>query len=310
MPRERATFAILFADIAQSTQLYESHGDTVAQTIIAQCVSTLNGVSLTHGGRVIKTIGDEILCVFPTARDAVEAAREMLSALESAPMPVAGGEPPNLHIGIHYGSVIVDEGDIFGDAVNIAARMVSLAKENQIVLTHETVDALPADFNDFVRCIYKTKVKGKSEQMLIYEVLCARETATLIVNPVADAAQPAHQRLELMIADRLFEVSEGYPVKTLGRQSQNDIIVNDDRVSRAHARIEFRRGKFFLVDQSTNGTYVTQRGMARVLLRRDEMVLEDSGLIALYDEVENFSTDAIHYAVKGDKPPSSHRHSN
>ncbi|MCD4716691.1 MAG: hypothetical protein K8R45_08115, partial [Desulfobacterales bacterium] len=64
--RETDTLAILFADIAKSTNLYETLGDKIAQNLIGTCLSLFSDVTARYNGTVIKTIGDEIMCTFPT----------------------------------------------------------------------------------------------------------------------------------------------------------------------------------------------------------------------------------------------------
>jgi len=298
MTQKTAIMAILFADIAQSTRIYEKIGIAPAQRLIAVCLAAMTDVCMLHNGKVIKTIGDEIMCTFPTAGDAVDAAMEMQSAVESIPPSDLAGHPaPNIYVGIHYGPVIEEKKDVFGEAVNIAARMVEIAKQRQIITTRQIVDALPSGYSDCVRCIDKTTVKGKSEEFLIYEVICEKETMTVMLKAFPEPKAAVKQRLELIFHDTSLEVSDGHPVATLGRQHQNDIVVNNGRVSRFHARIEYRKEKFYLIDQSTNGTYVAEQGADAVLLLRDEMLLDGSGVIDPCHEGTPLSPTAIHYRV-------------
>jgi hypothetical protein len=227
-----------------------------------------------HNGTVIKTIGDEIMCIFPAARDAVDAAMGMQSAIDMIPSLELSGHPsPNIYVGIHYGPVIEEKKDVFGEAVNIAARMVGIAKQRQIITTRQLVDALPPEYSDCVRCIDITTVKGKSDELFIYEVISEKETMTVMLKAFTESKPLNKKRLELIFNHTSFEVSDTHPVAMLGRQDQNDIIVNDSRVSRFHARIEYRKDKYFVIDQSTNGTYVAEHGMDAVLLVRDEIQL-------------------------------------
>ena len=303
MTQKPAIMAILFADIAQSTQIYEKIGNAAAQRLIAICLAALTDVCMLHNGMVIKTIGDEIMCTFPTARDAIDAAMEMQSAIESIPpSELSGHHAPNIYVGIHYGPVIEEKKDVFGEAVNVAARMVGIAKQRQIITTRQIVDALPHGYSDCVRCIDKTTVKGKSEELFIYEVICEKETMTVMLKAFPEAKPASKQRLELIFNDTTFEVSDTHPVATLGRQDQNDVVVNDSRVSRFHARIEYRKEKYILIDQSTNGTYVAEHGMDAVLLMRDEIQLDGSGVIDLCNEGTALSPTAIHYTVTWGNP--------
>lgn len=298
MPRETDTLAILFADIAKSTHLYEKLGNTVAQDLIATCLSLFEKVTHYFDGSVIKTIGDEIMCTFPTAQNAVEAAIEMNESLEDMPMPEGvTSAPPNIYVGIQYGNVIKEDGDVFGDAVNVAARMVALANQRQIITTKETIDELDQDLKNSANCIDKTIVKGKSGEMSIFEIVWEQHDVTVMMDDAVDS--PALRcRMELTIGNTFLEMDESRPSATLGRQLHNDIVVKDKGVSRSHARIEYNRGKFILIDQSTNGTFVLLQGKKKVHLRRDETTLLGHGVISLGKEIEGEADTHIKYFIK------------
>jgi len=298
MVRENVTLAILFADVAKSTHLYETLGNKVAQTLIGACLSLLARVTVQHNGTVIKTIGDEIMCTFPSANDAVEAAIDMnrdLEQLTISDMP--GVVPPNIYVGIQLGPVIREDNDVFGDAVNVAARMVAMAKQRQIVTTDDTVEALSPVHKSEARVIDKTTVKGKSGEMNIYEVIWEQQDATVMVDDSLDARK-IESRMELTFQGKTIQVDQNRPSVNLGRQSHNDVVVNDGRVSRTHARIEYRRGKFILIDQSTNGTFALIQGKKSVTLKRDEATLLGKGVIGLGREVTDESPVAIHYSIQ------------
>lgn len=299
MTRKTGKLAILFADVAKSTYLYEKLGDTEAKNLIGTCITLMTKVTNLHKGKVIKEIGDEIMCVFPNAMSAMEAAKDMQQALEDLP-PVEklGFTSPNIYVGIQFGTVIIEAGDVFGDAVNVAARMVALAKQRQIITTEDTIEALPEGHNFDVHCIDKTTVKGKSGEMNIYEVIWEEQDLTVMMDDVMDQPEVPKARLELKFSDQIFELDDNRPSVTLGRQVHNDVVVNDGRVSRSHSRIEYRRGKFFVVDQSSNGTYLMVQGKQGVTLKRDEAQLIGSGVIGLGREVDQESNLAIHYAIK------------
>ena len=297
MTRENATLAILFADIAKSTHLYETLGDTVAKNLIGGCVSLMARVTEQHNGTVIKTIGDEIMCTFPDANAAVEAAVDMNRDLENIHLEdVPKAVPPNIYVGIQYGPVIKEDNDVFGDAVNVAARMVALAKQRQIVITEETLAVLRPEFKNSARCIDKTVIKGKSGEIEIYEIVWEHQDATVMVDDSMDALT-IETYMKLEFQGKEIEVDQNRPSITLGRQSHNDVVVNDNRVSRSHSRIEYRRGKFILIDQSTNGTFALIQGKKKVNLKRDEATLIGSGIIGLGREVESESPVAIKYSI-------------
>lgn len=298
MPRETTPLAILFADIARSTHLYETLGDTIAQNLIGTCLSLLSNITQQYHGTVIKTIGDEIMCTFPTANDAVEAAKLMHQDLEQITIPDKPEYgPPNIYIGIHVGPVVKEDNDVFGDAVNVAARMVSLAKQRQILTTEETVKALSPENQDAARCIDRTTIKGKSGEVDIYEVIWEQHDVTVMLDTgLEDLAM--RYSLELSFGGKIVKVDQNQPSATLGRQPHNDVVVNDNRVSRSHARIEYRRGKFILIDQSTNGTFVVIQSKKSLQLKRDETQLHGDGIIGLGREVTPESAMAVQYTIK------------
>jgi len=298
MAREEVSLAILFADVAKSTHLYETLGDQTAQNLIGSCLSLLSEITEKYYGTVIKTIGDELMCTFPTANDAIEAAISMHQELEQLPVKDMGVEtPPNIYVGIQYGDVIRESGDVFGDAVNVAARMVSLAKQRQIVTTEETVAQVPEDSRPEMQVIDRTTIKGKSGEVDIYEVVWEEQDVTVMLDDSMED-MTLRSRMEVQFRGRVIEVDSNRPSATMGRQSHNDVVVADNRVSRTHARIEYRRGKFVLIDQSSNGTYVIIQGKKAINLKRDEAPLIGNGVIGLGREVPPDSPEGIHYSIK------------
>lgn len=297
MPIKTGTLAILFADVAKSTQIYEVLGNKDAKNIIDACLSLLRKVTQHYKGKVIKEIGDEIMCVFPSAIAALEAAKDMHQALEDMPpMDKPGFTSANIYIGIQYGPVIIEGGDVFGDAVNVAARMVALAKQRQTITTQETIAALPDGHAFDVHCIDKTTVKGKSGEMNIYEVIWEEEDLTVMMDD--NVAEVIKARLELKCGNQIYELDENRPSVTLGRQIHNDVVVDDGRVSRTHARIEYRRGKYILIDQSSNGTHLLIQGKKSVVIKRDESQLIGNGLIGLGRAPTPESPKAIQFTIK------------
>ena len=295
--RKTENLAILFADVAKSTHLYEKLGDKTAQSLIGWCVAIMSDVTDRYHGRVVKTIGDEVMSTFPDANAAVEAAIEMHQSLEDITIENRPDfSPPNIYVGIHFGSVIAEAGDVFGDAVNVAARMVSLAKERQIVATEETISLLSPEHQSSVRCIDKTTIKGKSGEVNIYEVIWERQDVTVMLDNSVESVT-RRSRLELSFMGQALTIDEAHPIATLRRQAHNDIVVNSKLVSRSHARIEYRRGKFILIDQSTNGTFAVIQGKKAVTLRRDEATLLGHGIIRLGKEPEADAPDCINFTI-------------
>ena len=295
MEQSPVSLAIVFADISGSTHLYEVLGDVRARERTAQCLAVLTEVIQQHGGTVIKTIGDEVMSTFPSADAAVQAACAMQETAAAEVMP--GETPLDIRVGLHCGPALVETGDVFGDAVNVAARIVALAKAKQILTTRQTVEMLSPALRTNTRHTDRTPVKGKQEEIDVYEVIWREDDLTRMEGygiPTADS----QARLNLRFREKDLEVTQNQQVVTIGRGQQNDIVVLDALASRLHARIEYRRGKFVLVDQSTNGTYVLTQEGEKAYLRREELTLRGAGVITLGRAAEAEAPEAIHFVCQ------------
>lgn len=276
MTNEAAPLAVLFADVSGSTRLYETVGDADALTAIGGCLALVRAACEAHGGRVVKTIGDELMAVFPAADRAAEAAAEMQARIFAQP-PVARARLA-IRVGFHFGLAIELDGDVYGDSVNVAARMVALAKGEQILLSGQTANALSPPVRARVREIDLLTVKGKHQDIGIFELIWQASEDDLTSLSTRPARRPAH--ILLHHGTRAIELDEVRSQLTLGRDPQNDVVIADRMASRMHARIERRRDKFVLVDESSNGTYVTVEGRPEIHLRREEFVLRGRGQVS------------------------------
>ncbi len=294
-----ADAGVLFADIAGSTRLYETLGDRRAQAAINTCLEGLGKVAEKHNGRVVKTIGDEIMCEFRTAEDTTLAALAMQRLINEE--GVIEDDDVDLHIrmGFHFGQVIPLGGDIFGDAVNIAARMAGIAKGDQIITTEATVGKMEVGTRSFCRKFDIAPIKGKAEDMVIYEVLWERRNVTQLITSPDVASPSVAMFLRLTYQGQELKLDATNIPCIIGRDPSCNLIVPSTYASRKHVRIEYRRGKFILIDQSTNGTYVALGDLdddpEEIYLRREELPLMRGGVICLGESVKKGSEHAIRF---------------
>jgi len=282
MAKETASRAIVFADISGSTRLYETLGDAIARELVSQCLDVMTEQVNRHNGAVIKTIGDEIMATFATADQAVEACMSMQEAVAEDLPQRNKNTPPNftIRIGMHFGPCILEGGDVFGDAVNVAARMAGIAKGGQIITTQDTAAALSPAVRSSTRHLDRIPIKGKSEDVDIFEVIWQVDDVTRMATGLLHQGLNRVANLRLQYHTEVMDLDQDMNVVILGRGQKADMVINDSMASREHARIECRRGKFILTDMSTNGTYVeTQEGPS--YLRREDIVLTGRGKIAL-----------------------------
>jgi hypothetical protein len=290
--------AILFADVVGSTQLYDKFGDTKASETVAQCLDVMKDATHQFNGTVIKTIGDEVMATFPTVDEAMSAAAMMQSRITSENKQ-EGKIPVSIRIGCHYGPVVQEQNDIFGAAVHTANRMTSQAKSRQIVISGETVAKMSPEMKKQTRQIDLATVRGKIDEIALYELLWSPDEVTSMLPTIEwEGHSRKASRLLLSFRDKSFEVNDRQKSLLMGRADDNDVVIKGNLISRIHAKIEMRRGKFLLIDQSTNGTFLQNLQGEEKFVRRDSTELTGEGTIGLGRIEEPGSSLAVHYKTE------------
>jgi adenylate cyclase len=291
--------AILFADVCESTRIYETIGDAKALGLINRLFKALDKQVNTHGGVTVKTLGDGMVCQFRDPDAAFRAACGMQEA--TARLGSEGGEVLKIKVGYTYGPVVLKDRDVFGDTVNVCARLVSLANPAQILTTRQTVGALPEGSRSRCRELYATKVRGRSGEVMVCEVLWKSDPDATRINTVSMQTTPKanwNWILKLTYAGETFVVDSSKAMR-LGRDASNDLVINTDNASRVHARIFARDEHFYIADQSTNGTFLLVDGTTReVRLRRSEAMLGERGWIGLGKSAANHGDHVLRYRLE------------
>jgi adenylate cyclase len=126
--------AMCFLDISGYTRLTQERGDAAAADLAEQLGRLVHRTSVKHGGRPVKWLGDGVMFFFRDAGPGVVAALDMVDGVEEAGLPPA-------HIGLHAGPVIFQEGDYYGQTVNVASRIAEFARPGEVVVSQAVVDA-------------------------------------------------------------------------------------------------------------------------------------------------------------------------
>ncbi len=298
MTQQTEKLAVLFADICGSTSLYGDVGDARARHLTAWCISTMLGEIAPFKGTLIKTIGDEIMCTFPDAQTAFKAACAMQNAVRDKRPPE--GIAMHIRVGFHYGNVLCEANDVFGDTVNVAARVAGSARTDQIMTTQAVYDALPPALKSEAHQVMSAEFKGKQEKYPIYLVVWEednRERTRFIAPPQPLTELDSHQ-LTLRYNNQVFKIKTIHcKGVVLGRSNDCDIIVSNGFASRQHVRVEPRFGKFYIVDQSTNGTFIRIRNRQVLHITREEKILEDAGFISLGQNSFDNTSQLIEYSI-------------
>lgn len=289
-------YAILFADISGSTSLYEKVGDTIAQAQIGLRLEKIAAAVIAGGGTVIKSIGDELMCSFNDPAAALTVSREIHETMDR--QTDVGGVHLAARIGIHYGPAISKDHDLFGDAVNVAARVTALAKARQTLTTEQTIDALALEQRGQTRMLDRRQVKGKNEFLVLHEVLWHQENLTILRTNRTYGASVAAERLVLAYQGITRVVHAGSGSFVIGRDAGCQLQIASTVASRQHGKIEHRLGKFMYIDHSANGTYVRLPDIEGLFLHREEIPLFGTGAISCGEKLRDDNPWLIQFACE------------
>ena len=292
MEASKNNLTVLFVDVCDSVRLYELFGDAVAFREVHECLVMFEEEALSHDGRVVKTIGDGSMCAFPDANSAVQAACEMQQRLQKR--QALQGHQMEIRVGLHHGPVLLQAQDVYGDTVNTAARLAQFAAGGQIIITGETAAQLSPALHSATRRIDLLPVKGKHEEVAVYQVLWQAGDehtqipgrADTIIHQMGIARlRLKHSGCELMVVTSI----------NMGRHANNGIVLTDPMASRHHAYIERRKNKFMLTDQSMNNTFVCMDDGQEFRLRREGMMLQGTGVISFGHRASEKNAEIVNF---------------
>ena len=288
---------VLFAAIIGRAELYAKAGDQAGYEAMERCQFRLGQAAASCGGRLAKSTADKVMVLAATPDSAADAASAMHLAMDK--LPKTAGVKLALGVGLHYGPVIQKGDEVFGDTVNLAARLCEAAGGGQIILTEWTAKLLSPLYRAWMRTLETAQLKGRTDEVGLCELVWrADDNATAFVRaPAEPAPAPASKVLKITYRGKTIERRREKDAITIGRGDDCGLIVHDEQASRHHCRIERRKDKFVLVDVSTNGTYVTIDGEREMELDREELVLTKKGCIT-FGQPRVHATEVVEFVVE------------
>lgn len=289
---------VVFADVVGSVELYSALGDVKAHNMVLRCLERMTFLVEKNRGWVANTIGDEIMCAFEKADAALNAACEIQVALQNE-----YHHELDVRIGLHSGQTGMENDQLFGDTVNIAARVVALAKAGQIMLSEHTRERLADNDRSRTRLFSNVHFKGKRDPYVIYQALIDQNDETRMFDH--RNTQPLERRhpitkVTLRYADIETIIPEGKEF-LLGRAIHCSLQVNSDAVSRIHAALEFHRGQLTITDRSSNGTFIRTNAGKRESDNREHYIHHESwtttssGILCLGKIISAQGENLIHF---------------
>jgi len=280
----QVTTTVMFADICRSVYLFNKLGDDKAAILIGDVLQQTASIVEAHEGVVLRTKGDDVLCIFSEPCNALNAAMDVHKKMAEFSSAAAG--ELSMTIGINSGSAILSQGDILGDSVNIAARLSSFAKAGQTILSTHTFEMLDGFTAGLIRTVGEISIKGKPGPLPIFELLAASQQSEITQVGPAGLQLPKSNRLTISFQSRHEKLDYLLVRYLFGRNPECDLVLDHPLVSRHHAEIRYQNDGFVLIDFSTNGTELIINGRARSL-HHSQAALRGSGSIFLGRTVYN-----------------------
>ena len=300
-----AQTTVVFADLTGSTGLFETLGNVKATQAVTRLTQWIGTVCAQCRGRVVKNLGDGVLMVFLSNADAIATAIELQrqhnKRIANWPAKLKMG----LKIGLACGDVVEQDGDFFGDAVNLASRLSDLSGPEQIFASLSVIEPLLDMGTPRARCLGVMEIRGRTEACIVYRIEWQADVSSDFMTMPAVLAAPAAQKViapaqPIRLSWRQIEASfatRQLPI-FMGRDSGCQFAVDDPRVSRRHASIAYRSGSFYLQDISSYGTWVRPSGGSAVMaLRRQECVLNPGSDLALGAPFGELSVAVVRFDV-------------
>lgn len=318
MNESASTRCLLYADVANGVRLAAKLGDDEAGYAVERCLKRMARSAEAYSARKLDIRADALVARFNDADSALLAAREMRDRVRTLP-PLSG-----IKLVLRAGVVLASEGEDDNDTEQIAAKLVEQSNPDSIVASEVLCARLS---NAMLRLLGKPVPVVQAPPVaappvpvavpLPAPVVAPEPVAAVVITPppapvvkpvpvappvvaIDDGLQNAQQlqkQLRVSYRGQSWVIDAAHPTLLFGRETGNDIVVSDPRVSRQHARIELRNGQFYLADSSTNGTYLLEEGNPEHCVKRDELALAEKGHIGCGFSVGDNMLDAVAFAV-------------
>jgi adenylate cyclase len=289
-PPQTRECAVLFADLVGSTQLYERMGDTAAFALINRCLRAMCDSVIGSSGTVIKMTGDGLLAVFRACDQAAECTLAIHRDIDG--LPLAQHSSLGVRTGFHFGPVLESGNDVYGESVNIAARLSELASHGRAIVSTEAAVRLSQHWQPKIRPMPPRVVKGVARSVELCEMRCEHSDLVTHIGGLTMNAGQAEMRV--YHGGRVWLLGAEHPRLRMGRDIDVDIGIKDACASRQHCELQFRRDRFILIDRSSNGTFVTIEGRQEFALTREEVVIDGHGWLA-FGSPRSAASDVVEF---------------
>lgn len=284
-----AFHCVLIADISGSTKLYEQVSQPEALARISLVLARMRAIVEDAGGTCVKSQGDDTLSHFASPDDAFGAARTMIQADRPDGL--------SLHAGLFFGEVLSQDNDIFGNAVNTAARLAALAKPGEILVGDEGYDRLSAENRSHLAPLGRIRLKGKREATRVYSLTVnPMSTQTVFLGAAGARTGRRTESATVSAGETHWTITEGESL-SIGRSETCDIVLSDAWVSRHHGKLELRDAQLEFTDHSSAGSSALSADGHKLQVHRRATLLNGEGILLLGTADATAETSILRYAT-------------
>ena len=293
---------VLVAGISGSAQLYEKLGKSEALRAVDRCMKRIERTINAWKGHVAQIDSNKVMATFDAADAAIQAAIEMQQRV--ADLPPVSGVKIGIRVGIAAGSDPAENGAPPRDIAAEATRLAALAEPTQILASEILSQFVSPPLSGHISNEGDPVSNGTKSAESTLEIIASLSPAQGGKEPIdkylgEDIVNQMHtsQLLALRYRGNSIQVDEINRSISVGRDAGCDIVLHDRRASRHHATIEHRGDNIVLIDQSTNGSYVTVDCNPEIFVRRNEFILHAAGRIAFASSSTAPEADIVEFKV-------------
>jgi hypothetical protein len=275
---------VLYADVAGGVQLAAKFGESEAGYAVERCLNRMSRCAEAYSATWMEVRHDGLVARFPDPDAALLAAREMRERVRALP-PMSG-----IKLVLRAGLVLESEGTD-APAHTLAAKLATTHNPDTVTVSEALGEALSTSMRKLLTGL------GQATETIPFHILELSEATPPTQVELRHAAHEPKVLMNVSHKGQCWVVDMARPTLLFGRETGNDIVVIDPRVSRQHARIELRNGLFYLTDSSTNGTYLQEEGAAEHCIKRDDFILGEKGYIGCGFSVADNMSGVVAFAL-------------
>lgn len=285
---------VIFIELTCVNGKHERLGKINVENRIREAMTILIKNIEEHGGKVVKTTQEQILAIYTQRKKAVQSACQMQKLISHNQKFYVIGL--SLKIGAHYGDANVSRDSISGEVIAVARKLREVARPSQIVITKDIQSDIPVSLGLELKKCGAIRLRDQVKKTDLFEVLwnSSEESQTCVL----EGNVARHEKMMILrYKGKNYQLGKDRNSYLIGRGNQNDLIIEHPSISRAHAQIKYANGIFKLIDQSSNGTFLELDGRSEMKIHKSELILENTGIISLGQEIGAISDEMIHFEV-------------